>query len=281
MKKLFKLFLKTLKWLVIFFVACVVLLLIFADRVPSDEEIKEKIDSQYTEIKSIPANEPCKNLEGYTNLENTETKYNTSFYSEITSEKIAKYKPLCATKKQEKEKEKRLIEEKARLLKEAKKVGDWNKGYYVDDFGDRTSKGFISQTTKGLFSNSATQDSPLRAKMFINNANLEKQTPWFRLYEYDGANPIKGIYSRNTMDCRVKEQDGSIIRIEFSQSQGSDYFSVTSSSKRNIGYLKDLIRKGSVGKFVCVNNQFGNAKYVFSFNFKYFNNIVKQFNEGE
>ena len=274
MKKLFKLFLKTLKWLVIFFVACVVLLLIFADRVPSDEEIKEKIDSQYTEIKSIPANEPCKNLEGYTNLENTETKYSTSFYSEITSEKIAKYKPLCATKKQEKEKEKRLIEE-------AKKVGDWNKGYYVDDFGDRTSKGFISQTTKGLFSNSATQDSPLRAKMFINNANLEKQTPWFRLYEYDGANPIKGIYSRNTMDCRVKEQDGSIIGIEFSQSQGSDYFSVTSSSKRNIGYLKDLIRKGSVGKFVCVNNQFGNAKYVFSFNFKYFNNIVKQFNEGE
>jgi hypothetical protein len=280
MKKLFKLILKTLKWLVIFCVACVVLLLVFADRVPSDEEIKEKIDSQYAEIKSIPASEPCKNLEGYNDLKNTETKYNTSYYLEITSDKIAKYKSLCSIKKQEIEKEKSRIEEEAKRLEEAKKVGDWNKGYYVDDFGDRTSNGFISQTTKGLFSNSATQNSPLRARMFINNANLEKQTPWFRLYEYDGANPIKGVYSRNTMDCRVKEQDGSIIRIEFSQSQGSDYFSVRSSSKRHIGYLKDLIRSGGVGKFACVDNQFGNAKYVFSFNFKYFNNIVRQFNEG-
>lgn len=249
---------------------------------PSPEQIKKQIDSIYTETKSIPASEPCKNLEGYKKLKETEDKFNTSYYLEMSLQKIEKYKSLCDAKTKEIEEQKRLAEEEARRLEELKKVGDWNKGYFVDDFGDRTNEGFISQTTKGLFSNSATEGSPLRAKMFINNANLERETPWFRLYEYDGSNPIKGIYSRNSMSCRVKDHNGTIINMELSQYQGSDSFYIDKSRNRknNITNLKDLISSGGKGAFVCVNDQYGVSKYVFEFNFKYFDNIARQFYEG-
>ena len=103
-------------------------------------------------------------------------------------------------------------------------VGDWSKSFYVDEFGDETNDGFISQTVKGKFSNSATENSPLRVRMFINNANVMENTPWFRLYEYDGRNPIKGVYSQNGMRCRIKHQDNTITELPIIQNQGSDYF---------------------------------------------------------
>lgn len=275
MNELFKLVSKIFKWVIIFCIAVIVFFAIFLDiatSLLSDEEKKERLNIKYMQIKSIPASEPCKNLEGYKNLEDTEIEYKTSYYSEITSQKIEKYKPLCHIKKKE-------IAEEARRLEEAKKVGDWKKGYFVDDFGDRTNSGFIFQTTKGLFSNVATENSLLRVRMYISNANLENQTPWFRLYEYDGANPIKGFYRKNLMECRVRDQHGLTFKIDFFQSEGSDHFNIKG-KKESIEVLKYLIKSGGVGKFACENIRSANEKYAFSFNFKYFNNIVTQFNEG-
>ena len=165
---------------------------------------------------------------------------------------------------------------------ETKKVGNWKKGYFVDEFGDKTGRGYVSQTAMGSFSNSATEGSPLRAVMFINNANLEKETPWLRLYEYDGRNPVKGIFSKNPMSCRIKDQDNIRISIYFSQNEGSDYFFIDEkgTSSLDIADLKSLITDGGTASFACVNDQYGNSKYSFKFDFKYFSNIVRQLSDG-
>ena len=51
---------------------------------PSPEQIKKQIDSIYTDTKSIPASEPCRNLDGYKKLKETEDKFNTSYYLETS-----------------------------------------------------------------------------------------------------------------------------------------------------------------------------------------------------
>ena len=53
-------------------------------------------------------------------------------------------------------------------------VGDWSKSFYVDEFGDKTNEGFISQTVKGTFSNLKEENERLRVEMYINNANVMK-----------------------------------------------------------------------------------------------------------
>ena len=156
-------------------------------------------------------------------------------------------------------------------------IGNWSKSFYVDDFGDKTNKGFISQTVKGKFSNSATQNSRLRVRMYINNADVMENTPWFRLYEYDGRNPIKGVYSRNGMSCRIKNQDNIISRLPITQYQGEDYFAL--SGKKNIKMFKELIVNEGTASFVCIDDNSSTSKYMFKFDFKSYMNMLKQFSE--
>ena len=157
-------------------------------------------------------------------------------------------------------------------------VGNWEKSFYVDDFGDKTNNGFISQTVKGKFSNSATQNSRLRVKMYINNANLnlKENIPWFRLYEYDGTNPIKGVfYSRYGMSCRIKNQDNIISTLPITQYQGEDYFVLSGKNKM----FKELIINEGTASFVCIDDNSSTSKYMFKFDFKGYNNMLKQFSE--
>ena len=157
-------------------------------------------------------------------------------------------------------------------------VGDWTNRFYVDDFGDKTNKGFISQTVKGKFSNSATQNSRLRVEIYISNANVMENVPWFRLYEYDGGNPIKGVYSRNGMSCRIKNQDNIISRLPITQNQGSDHFEI-SYIRKNIKMFEELIVNEGTASFVCIDDNNKSSKYKFKFDFKGYNNILKQFSE--
>ena len=157
-------------------------------------------------------------------------------------------------------------------------VGDWSKSFYVDDFGDKTNQGFISQTVKGKFSNSATENSRLRVKILISNANVMENVPWFRLYEYDGRNPIKGVYSRNGMSCRIKNQDNIISRLPITQNQGSDHFEI-SYIKKNIKMFEELIANEGTASFVCIDDNSSSSKYMFKFDFKGYNNMLKQLSE--
>ena len=157
-------------------------------------------------------------------------------------------------------------------------VGDWTNRFYVDDFGDKTNQGFIAQTVKGKFSNSATQNSRLRVEIYISNANVMQNVPWFRLYEYDGSNPIKGVYSRNGMSCRIKNQDNIISRLPITQNQGSDHFEI-SYIRKNIKMFEELIVNEGTASFVCIDDNSSTSKYMFKFDFKGYKNMLKQFSK--
>jgi hypothetical protein len=87
---------------------------------------KENVDSFFSSVKSIPASQPCKNLSGYLELEKLEYKNNTSFYPDITTQKITHYSSLCKEKRRsdQKSKEDRGIAERKvvddKRIKEAK-----------------------------------------------------------------------------------------------------------------------------------------------------------------
>ena len=165
-------------------------------------------------------------------------------------------------------------------------VGDWSKSFYVDEFGDKTNEGFISQTVKGTFSNLKEENERLRVEMYINNANVMKNVPWFKLYKYDLRNPIKGVYRESGMSCRIKNQDNIISELPITQYQGSDYFHIRYIHK-NIKMFEELIVNEGKASFVCIDlnghgftdDKSNPSKYMFKFDFKGYKNMLKQFSE--
>tara|TARA_B100000795_G_scaffold254803_1_gene225973 strand:- start:93 stop:941 length:849 start_codon:yes stop_codon:yes gene_type:complete len=252
------------------------------------ESVKKSIESAFFQLNSLPANKPCEILTGYKELQEVEENWSTTYYSELSKDGILKYESLCNLKitaiKEEEMIQKRLEEEKIKAevekkrLEELNSIGNWSKSFYVDDFGDETNEGFISQIVRGKFSNSATQNSRLRVKIYISNANVMENVPWFRLYEYDGRNPIKGVYSQNGMKCRIKNQDNIISELPITQRQGSDAFQI-SYIKKNIKMFEELIANEGSANFVCIDDNTSSSKYMFKFDFKGYNNILKQFSE--
>ena len=80
-------------------------------------------------------------------------------------------------------------------------LGEWEINYYVDDFGDPTSDGYITNKTNilGKFSNSATTNAKLKAYFLINNYNdmygKIKAKVSIKLFEYAGRTEVKGTIS--------------------------------------------------------------------------------------
>ena len=249
---------------------------------PSEEELQKKkeiinqeIEQIYKEAKSIPSSEPCKNFEAYKKLNSFEVENKTSIYIEISQIKIKEYEKKC-------DDELKRIEAERERLEEMNKTGDWEYGNYVDEFGDKTNKGFLSLTTLGTFSNSATENSPLRVKMFISDGSLEKNNPWFRLYEYNGRNPIKGVFSSNPRKCRIKKEDGETYMLYLLQSQGADHMEINDHRlyKDEISSLKYSIRNGESLKFSCIDNsEYSSCSYRFNLDFQYFENILRKYRD--
>jgi hypothetical protein len=150
-------------------------------------------------------------------------------------------------------------------------MGDWKTGHYVDEFGDKTTDGFVSLTTNGSFSNSATEDAALRVRMFINAGSRE---PWFRLYEYAGKNPVKGIHtdlSLNMLRCRIKAGEMEPFNAYFNQRQGSDYFWL---DDRELSKLGDAVVAESSLKASCYHVDIPTTKYKFAMDFSHFANAM-------
>lgn len=64
----------------------------------------------------------------------------------------------------------------------------WRKGIYVDEFERDTEEKFISnkEIILGKFSNTATENSKLGVKLFVNKDTIE-----IKLYEYNRTSPVK------------------------------------------------------------------------------------------
>ena len=243
---------------------------------PNEQELKMKSDEIYNQVKVIPESEPCLNLKGYKKLQAYESKYKTTFYSELTSKKIKEYEKKCSKKLI-------AIERERKRKAELKKLGSWSTGIYVDEFGDRTGEGFIKLTTYGFFSNSATTDSRLRVEMMLSNGSIEE--PWFRFYEYDGANAVKGIFDdKNPINCRVKNDRGDVFPIELYQRQGWDGLYIHRTWKTadiDVKKLRKSILDEGIAKFSCYKERYSSSKYRFNLNFKYFSNVVRKYKIGD
>ena len=234
------------------------------------EEKKIEVDAAFENIKSLPQNDACPNLKAYSELLSLEKKYKSNFYTELSRKKIEFYDDKCRLEKEEAERE--------RIKQiELSKLGKWSYGNYVDEFGDKTEKGYLNLTSKGLFSNTATTDSDLRVEMFLDYGEIK--SPWFRIYEYDGNNPIKGVfgeYGSNKLICRVKSLSNDRFNINLDQYKGATSFRIVAGQDDALSKLNFLIKNEESIKFSCYDEQYQNSRYYFELNFKYRKNALRK-----
>mgnify|MGYP001347003215 CR=1 FL=1 len=159
------------------------------------------------------------------------------------SPKNAEFKELLKkiTKEEDALRKKEEEEEKERIrLANLNNTGMWTVRYYVDEFGDPTSQGYISNTNliSGTFSNSATQNSDLNVRFLISNSSDIS----IKLFEYARKNPVKA-YSAEDYRVRIRDKDGK--KLDLIATNYSDRLSFNKSDSRRVhnalikgGYLK-------------------------------------------
>jgi hypothetical protein len=183
-------------------------------------------------------------------------------------------KELAEKKKRAK---KKLADKKKRdaKLKEQRRIanlnntGIWSVNFYVDDFGEPTKQGYITNTSdiRGTFSNTATQDSKLNVRFLISKSNDIS----IKLFEYAGNNPVKG-YSDNKY--RVVMQDKNGKRYKLNATNYSDRLSFGSSDSTLIH--KALLKGGSI-KFRITETRTPTTQYSFKIgNTEWYNNAYRK-----
>ena len=231
-------------------------------------EKKAEVDDLYLKVKSIPASKPCENLEGYDQIQMLEEENGTNHYSRISAKKIRFYGKEC-------EKYAIAYEREEKRLEELKKMGSWNTGIFVDEFGDPTNKKFLKITALGKFSNTATNNSDLRVDMFLDGDDIS--SPWFRLYEYNRSNPLKGYFDVHGYRCRGKDGGGRVKNFDLSLYRGGN--SLRFSSKRQAKQFVELIENENSAKFSCYDIKNPSTKYFFQLDFKYYKNALRKLEE--
>ena len=151
-------------------------------------------------------------------------------------------------------------------------TGIWDVSYFVDDFGDPTDKGYISNTEylKGTFSNSATSNSKLNALMIIK----PKGDIAIVLYEYAGRTPVKA-YRTTEYSILVKDSKGIKHKMEGRMYKGGDriYFDPSTKNEYDNKMHKILLDEGEIS-VVITKDEYGLDKYALKINADGYNNVV-------
>lgn len=135
----------------------------------------------------------------------------------------------------------------------------WEKVELTDEFGDKTGN-FITRTfAKGTFSNSATTNAKLIAKI-----NHQDEWVFISLYEYERTPEAKLVYDASYGNLLVKFENGD-----------SEMFKVLAFKSGGVGAkagskFYDLVTGGNVQKIKCLIRQsnfseYGDASYLFEF----------------
>lgn len=142
------------------------------------------------------------------------------------------------------EKKKKEAEERERIrLANLNNTGMWSVKYYVDDFGEPTKTGYITNTTyiKGKFSNTATQNSELNVDFLINSSSNIS----IMLYEYARSNPVKSTASMwDSYQVLIQDKDGK--RHELKARNSSDRLKF---DKKDSRIIHKSLMKGGTLKF--------------------------------
>ena len=192
------------------------------------------------------------------------------------SPKNAEFKILLTTieKKELEEKQRKETEEKERIrLANLNNTGIWNVQYYVDEFGEPSKQGYITNTLliRGTFSNTATQDSELDVRFLITNSSDIS----IKLFEYAGNNPVKA-YSPESYTVLVQDKDGN--RLKLTAVNYSDRLSFDKTASRKI---HNALMKGSTLIFRITENDTPTTQYNFTIrNSDWYENAYRKLKES-
>lgn len=171
------------------------------------------------------------------------------------------------------EKKRKDAAEKERIrLENINNTGMWSVRYYVDDFGEPTKQGYITNTSyiKGTFSNTATQDSKLNVKFLISNSSDIS----IQLYEYARNNPVK-TYSSDSYKVLVQDKDGKRLSLRAVNYSERLSFDKSASSK-----IHKALMKGGLLKFRITEIDTPTTQYEFSIeNADWYNNAYRKLKE--
>lgn len=155
------------------------------------------------------------------------------------------------------EKKRREAEEKERIrLANINNTGMWTVRHYVDDFGELTKEGYISNTSMitGAFSNTATQNSALNVRFLISNSSDIS----IKLFEYARNNPVKA-YSSESYRVLIQDKDGN--RLKLKATNYSDRLSFDKTTSRKV---HKIFMKGGTVKFKIVEIDTPTTEYQFT-----------------
>lgn len=127
-------------------------------------------------------------------------------------------------------------------------TGYWELGYYVDEFGEETSTGYIRLGGKGVFSNSATTNSRMTAILLVDRKNVT-----FRFIEYD-SHLVK---NDGTCYMKIKDSYGDVHEVTFYNSNDG---ALTTYSDETI---KEILKKGGLITISATMGEYTKSTYLF------------------
>ncbi len=173
-----------------------------------------------------------------------------------------------------KEKKRKEAEEKEKIrLANINNTGIWSINYYVDDFGEPTKTGYITNTIliRGTFSNTATEDSELDVIFLISNASNIS----IKLFEYAGNNPVKAY---STKSYTVLVQDNDKNRLKLRANNYSDRLSFDKIASENI---HNALLKGGTIIFRITEDDSPTTQYNFTIqNADWYGNAFQKLKES-
>jgi len=153
-------------------------------------------------------------------------------------------------------------------------TGMWRIRYFVDEFGEPTKQGYItnSSSIKGSFSNTATENSDLNVDFLISKSSDIS----IQLYEYAGNNPVKA-YSIEMYHVYIQDKDGE--RFTLIATNRSDRLGFDESGSRQV---HKILLKGGLIKFRIVEFDTSTTQYQFNIqNADYYENAYRLLTENK
>ena len=152
-------------------------------------------------------------------------------------------------------------------------LGVWQIRYYVDEFNNPTTEGYI--TTKlyveGTFSNSATTNSNLKVIWLI-----DKDSVAIKLLEY-GRNVVKSYYDVTGYSISMLDADGNKTSMTGTMYKGSDRIYIDSDFESIV--LNALAKNGAVTFKITETGKYASSSYLFKMeDTSYFTNAYQQLN---
>lgn len=157
-------------------------------------------------------------------------------------------------------------------------TGNWQIRYYVDSFGDKTNKSYISLNylIQGTFSNTATTNSPLYVEVLYDEENGFA----FEFYEYSTDHCVRySTKQEYTFAYKTEEGKTDSITCYFSGQRLYPKRKVYTYSSDDYESFFNYMTEGGTMKFSVQPLDYSATKYSFSINMDYFSNALAKYEE--